>query len=133
MKKDVKKDEAAISFRKYARFGLDRRGLDPLRIYKVIEVCFSAEKTRLDMLAVHDTMRLLELNGEGECADAVRAVYFATAKRRAAKNEITWRIRRYAMESYCDERTVYRRLARARELYLKVREKLPCIRKGDHL
>lgn len=125
MKKDCQRDEVALVFRKYARFGLDRRGLDPLRIYKLIDVCFSSERARLDMLAVFDTVRLLELNGEGDCSDAVRAVYFATAKRRAAKNEITWRIRRYAMESYCDERTVYRRLARARELYLKIRRELP--------
>ena len=123
MKKDIKKDEIARQFRKYARFGLDREGLNPLRVCRIIEVCFSSEKTRLDMLAVNDTMRLLELNGEDECAAAVRAIYFATSSRRLAKNEITLRTRRYASENYCDERTVYRRLAHARELYQRVREK----------
>ena len=123
MKKDTTRDAIARQFRKYARFGLDREGLNPLRVFRIIEVCFSSEKTRLDMLAVNDTMRLLELNGEDECAAAVRAVYFATSSHRLAKNEITWRVRRYALENYCDERTVYRRLARAKELYQKVREK----------
>ena len=123
MKKDLEKEEIAKSFRKYARFGLDREGLDPLRVLRVIDVCFASQKNKLDMLAVLDTMRLLELNGEGECASAVRAVYFATATHRLAKNEITRRIRRHATENYCDERTVYRRLARAKELYLKVRAK----------
>ena len=127
MKKDTEKEEIARNFRKYARFGLDRRGLDPLRVWKIIDVCFASQKNKFDMLAVLDTMRLLELNGEGDCAEAVRDVYFATATHRLAKNEISRRVCRHAFENYCDERTVYRRLARAREVYRKVREREPCV------
>ena len=122
MIKDYERDEIIRIFRKFARLGLEREGLNPLRVCKIIDVCCMSKKTKLDMMAVSDTLRLLELEGEGEIASAVRAIYFSTASHRLAKNEISRRVCRYAVENYCDERTVYRRLTKARRLYQKVRE-----------
>ena len=124
MKKDQKRDEVARIFRKFARLGLARERLNPMRVYKIIDVCCAGRRSKLDMIAVYDTIRLLELNGDEEIARAVREIYFSTASHRLAKNEITHRIRRFAVENYCDERTVYRRLDKARSLVLTLRSKV---------
>lgn len=123
MKKNEERDEAARVFRKFARLGLARERLNPMRIYKIIDVCCASKRSKLDMLAVYDTLRLLDLSGDSEISSAVREIYFSTASHRLAKNEITHRICRYAAENYCDERTVYRRLDKARRLYLSLRGK----------
>ena len=124
MKKNEERDAVARVFRKFARLGLARERLNPLRVYKMIDVCCGSKRSKLDMLAVYDTLRLLDLSGDSEISSAVREVYFSTASHRLAKNEVTLRIRRYAAENYCDERTVYRRLDKARQLYIDLRGKV---------
>ena len=121
MVKNVERDEIMRTFRKFARLGLAREYLNPLRVYKIIDACCTAKKSKLDMIAVYDTLRLLELNGSPEIVSAVREIYFSTASHRLAKNEISLRICRYAVDNYCDERTVYRRLTKARQTYIKIR------------
>ena len=121
MVKNMERDEVVRAFRKFARLGLARQRLNPLQVYKMIDSLCASDRSKLDMLAVYDTVRLLELNGSREISSAVRDVYFATASCRLAKREISLRICRYAAENYCDERTVYRRLTKARQLYLDVR------------
>ena len=77
------------------------------------------------MLAVFDTLRLLEFLGDMIALRAVRDIYFATAGSKLRSNEITLRIRRLADEMHCDDRTIYRRLKKARDMweYLRAREK----------
>ena len=122
MVKNIERDEIMRTFRKFARLGLARERLNPLRVYKIIDVCCPSKKSKLDMLAVYDTLRLLELNGSCDVVSAVREIYFSTASHRLAKNEMSLRICRYAVENYCDERTVYRRLTKARHAYLDIRK-----------
>ncbi len=113
---------AERSFRRFARLGLDRRAMAPCEVYQTIySVCLSRE-TASDMLAVYDTLRLLVAEGRGEVAEAVREVYFADERRRAHRPDLGYRVLRHAYESNCDERTVYRRLRTAAELYLRLRE-----------
>ncbi|MBR4062693.1 MAG: hypothetical protein IKK01_06460 [Clostridia bacterium] len=123
MKKDIMTERAARAFRDYARMGLvgSRSAIDT--VCKIRGIC--SDSTALDMLAVFDTLRLLELLGDVIAIRSVRDIYFATAGSKPHSNEITLRIRRLADELHCDDRTVYRRLKKARDMweYLRAREK----------
>ncbi len=125
--------EAIRAFRQYARLGLGgfgsksgdpptkygSTGLSVAKKYLLIEALCPTERSRLDLLAAHDTLRLLELNGEREVLEAVEAIYLRSLGRRGS--EETARVWRFAREHFCDVRTVYRRLERARRLFLAVR------------
>ncbi len=123
MKKDIMTERAARAFRNYARLGLvgSRSAIDT--VCKIRGIC--TDSAALDMLAVFDTLRLLEFLGDMIALRAVRDIYFATAGSKLHANEITLRIRRLADEVHCDDRTVYRRLKKARDMweYLRAREK----------
>ena len=123
MKKDIMTERAARAFRNYARLGLtgSRSVIDT--VCKIRGIC--TDTSALDMLAVFDTLRLLEFLGDKIALRAVRDIYFATAREKPQSNEITLRIRRLADEMHCDDRTVYRRLKKARDMweYLRAREK----------
>lgn len=112
---------AAKAFRRYAMYGFHKRRMKVFEAYASIRGIMADEARALDMLTVFDTLRLLSATGERECIAAVRDVYFANRGRPMKKNELTLRVRRHAIENYCDERTVWRRLLRARELYTVLR------------
>ncbi len=109
-------DGAAQVFRKYARLGLDRRKLSPFEAYAVMRGVSRSEREALELLAVYDTVRLLSLT-DPETEKALRAVYFFDRGRKPLKNQIGYRVLSFADENYCDERTVYRRLRKAKEMY----------------
>lgn len=115
-KSRAKKDEAAFVFRKYARLGLDRTVLKPFEAYETIRGVSPSEKDALKLLAVYDTVRLLEYT-DPEAIGAVRAVYFFDRGKTPQRAQTSYRVLRYASDNNCDERTVYRRLRMAKELY----------------
>ena len=123
MKKDIMTERAARAFRNYARLGLvgSRSAIDT--VCKIRGIC--SDSAALDMLAVFDTLRLLEFLDDMIALRAVRDIYFATAGSKLHSNEITLRIRRLADEMHCDDRTIYRRLKKARDMweYIRAREK----------
>ena len=121
MKKDILKEKAAQAFRCYARLSLCNCNSALQVLCRIRGVC--GDRTALDMLAVFDTLRLLELDRDTLALRAVKEIYFATAKKRLRAGEITLRIRRLAYEENCDDRTVYRRLGKAREIWHFVRER----------
>ena len=112
----------ARAFRRYAMYGFHRRRMKVFEAYAAIRGFTPSESAALDMLTVFDTLRLLSAAGETDCLMAVREIYFANNGRMPRKNELTLRVRRHAFERHCDERTVWRRLLRARELYSVLRE-----------
>ena len=118
-----KRNEIIRAFRKFARLGLAEMSLNPIQAYKKIELLCVSRRSRLDMLAVYDTLRLLALSGEDEVLYAVECVYFAGKSHRLTRCESSDRISRVALEEFCDDGTVYRRLEKARALYEKVRAK----------
>ena len=118
-----KRDEIVRVFRKYARLGLSEGNLNPIQIYKKIDVLRSSRRTKLDMLAVFDTLRLLSLRGEEETLVAINNVYFSGRDYRLTRFERGRRVCDLASNQYCDDRTVYRRLKKARDMYEKIREK----------
>lgn len=119
MKREIMTEKAARAFRDYARLGLCSSASALDIVCKIRGTC--GDSAALDMLAVFDTLRLLELAGEKDALRAVRDIYFATAKKKIHSNEITLRIRSLADELHCDDRTVYRRLARARDMWYFLR------------
>jgi hypothetical protein len=123
MRKDIMTEKAARAFRNYARLGLvgSRSAIDT--VCKIRGIC--NDSAALDMLAVFDTLRLLEFLGDMIALRAVRDIYFATARSKLHSNEITLRIRRLADEMHCDDRTIYRRLKKARDMweYIRAQEK----------
>lgn len=123
MPKNDKRNEIIRIFRKFARIGLDFEMLSPMQIYKKIDVLCVSRRSRLDMLSVYDTLRLLWLDGETEIIDAIRNVYFEGKAYRLTKYDIGARVLALAQKNHCDERTIYRRLERARAIYEKVRER----------
>jgi hypothetical protein len=121
MKKDIMTEKAARAFRNYARLGLAYSRSAIEIVCKIRGIC--SDNTALDMLAVFDTLRMLEFLGDKIAIRAVRDVYFATSKAKPLSNETTLRIRRLADEAHCDDRTVYRRLKRARDMWEFIRAK----------
>ena len=113
---------AASAFRKYARYGFDRRKLKPFDMYECIKGSVADIEQAHEMLAVYDTLRLLRFYGKEETVRAVHAVYFMYPGCRLKKNDLSFRVRRFATENYCDERTVYRRLSEALRLWVTLME-----------
>ena len=116
------RNEIIRIFRKFARLGLANERLNPIQVYKKIEMLCVSRRSRLDMFAVYDTLRLLYLNDEHEIIEAIFKVYFDGMAYRLTKQEKGARVIKLAMESHCDDRTVYRRLEKARNLYKQIRD-----------
>ena len=123
MKKDIMTEKAARAFRCYARLGLNNECSALNTMCKIRGIC--TDSAALDMLAVFDTLRLLEFLDDQIALRAVNDIYFETSKSKIRSNEITLRIRRLANEMHCDDRSIYRKLKKARDLwsYLREREK----------
>lgn len=117
-------DEAVRAFRKFVRICPNADRLTYFDLCTRLRGSCRSEREALRLLAVYDTLRFLEANGKGETADAVKAVYFSCRGRTPRKNEITYRVRSFALESNMDERTVWRRLEDAKALYLKLVSKM---------
>ena len=123
MVKNEKRDEIIRIFRKFARIGLAYQELYPMQMYKRIDILCSSRRLKIEMISVFDTMRLLAVNGDNEIIEAVYEVYFKGVNCRLTQKEISERVYRIANEQHCDIRTVYRRLERARNIYLQVYER----------
>ncbi len=106
---------------RYARLGVEGCGT-PFDIYKRIEgACGINRELSLDLWAMHECLLFLKISGDTDTLDAIKEIYlkpFLKAPDRATlKNEISGMILRYSCENYVDERTVYRRLRKARDLW----------------
>ena len=122
MNEKYTRNEIIRIFRKFARLGLANERFTPIQAYKRIEAICISKRSRLDILAVYDTLRLLKLNGEEEILKAIFEVYFEGAPYRSTKQERGASVLRLATKEHCNDRTIYRRLERARTLFERVRE-----------
>lgn len=132
MVKNEKRNEIVRIFRKYARIGLADARLNPIQAYKKIDILCTSRRSKLDMLGVYDTLRLLFLDGDEETLDAIFKVYFSGRQYRLSGRETSERVTRLANEQYCDDRTIYRRLEKARKIYERVREREALILDGEY-
>ncbi len=119
--KNEQRNEIIRIFRKYERLGLLSKGLNPIQIYKKIDVLCVSRRSKLDMLSVFDTLRTLALNNERESLDILYRVYFGCPEYRLTKLEMGRRVALCARDMFCDERTIYRRLERIRKIYFQLR------------
>lgn len=116
------KTNPVTAFRKYSRYGFDKTEADIFEMSDIARGVAPSRESAAEIMAVYRTLQSLEFCDRKETADAVRSVYFRFAERPLKKNEISWRVRRFATESYMDERTVYRHLRVAKTLFLKFYE-----------
>ena len=120
----LEKFKIISAFRKYTRLGLANNKLSAFDAYDRIRGVSKNRDEALDLLAVYDTLRILKISGKSEIVDAIYAIYFDAIIRKPQKNEISLKIVRYAYETHCDERTVYRQLQYARKLYKLLRDNM---------
>lgn len=119
MKKDLSAERAVRAFRTYARLGLHREESLLNIICRIRGICGDA--AALDMIAVFDTLRLLEITGETLVLRAVKEMYLYP--RAYKKTQFSLRLLRVADEMHCDDRSIYRYLKKARDLWLALRQK----------
>ena len=132
MENNEKRNEIIRIFRRYARLGLGECGLNPIQVYKKIDVLCTSRRSKLDMLAVYDTLRLLELSNDDDVLIAIFRVYLAGKTHRLTKHELGNRVAQLSREQYCDDRTIYRRLEKARTIFEKIREREGLILDGAY-
>lgn len=142
------RDYATSAFVKYARLGCPTRkereeqirceiykrhaDKDPKCVVSLAEIELQRMRGHLDDVeAVNKTFEMLygytstndyqgTRNGV-EIAEAVKGVYFTYGAEKLTRNTIALRVRAHAMSVPCDERTVYRWLKYARELFGVIR------------
>ena len=114
---------AVRAFRRYARYGFDRRELSAFDMYELIRGSVGSLESANEMLAVYDTMRLLAATGKSEACAAVRTVYFSYPHVKLKRNDIGLRVRYFAYRKNLDDRTVYRLLSDAKKLFLTLAKK----------
>ena len=111
---------------RYARFNVASGCNDLIDVYKRIQgVCGNNRELALDLLAVRDLVMILRLEGDNDTLKALNEIYFLPfaeyPQRQMRKREISYGVLRFAYENNVDERTVYRKLQKARMLWEKVR------------
>jgi len=111
---------AIRAFRTYARLFLDRDSLPPHIKYSRIRGVCRTEAEAISMLAVCDTLRILRLTGKTAALRAVRKVWMTDCFRPLRKQDISMRVRQVSFSLFCDERTVYRYLRTATEMYREI-------------
>ena len=125
MKKSSERRSMTYALICYSRLGGDIGCLSPLDVYRRISGAWAHnEDVALDVWAVHECIMFLRLNGEYETIRAIREIYVEPFSKdihsRITKNHISNRILRFAFENNLDERTVYRRLKKARSVWLDI-------------
>lgn len=121
MARNLRRVAVLRAFRQFARLGLDRGHRSASLVYRRILGVARDEREMGDLLSVYETLRLLRAE-RSESLSAVEGIFFDLSISPRRRNDMTYAVRRYAMEHHYDERTVYRQLARAERLYLALRE-----------
>lgn len=104
---EIKRDYAIQAFRLYAENGADINTDDFL--------------LWLDCQAVSMMLSVLHDEGKTSVIDALKFVYFYKPAEKLRKNDIEYRVLRFASEKYVDRVTVYRWLSYGVRLFMAVR------------
>lgn len=151
MKKDITRDYATEAFRFYAACGrptyeeLKQRIYDDILAKEKREAIKATGKNKppsnpvesanikaeeeyerrsaelLDVLAVEKTMEILMRGCKNETIKCVEDVYFTEPQRPLKRGEIQERVQQAAQTLFLDERSIYRRLRDARQLFSSLR------------
>lgn len=107
--KDSTRDYTVAQFRLYASLGYPNKA-------QVVADKTMHRALQLDLLAVIDTLNTLTSSGKDYIRQAVCAIYFVAPTAPLQKGEINFRVTKFAINNYTDERTVFRWLKEARLL-----------------
>ena len=138
MKKDFIRAYATGAFARYEHLGRPTRAEYEAKIRQEVYTRLSLKEPRIilmkadaevsarkpildDIEAVQKMFDMLEENGKGYISKAVEAVYLISSDGRPSRNEIVNRVLHYANSVPIDERSVYRWLKYARELFAMFR------------
>lgn len=126
VKKDFIRDYATEAFRYYASIGKTFEEVKEEIYRKAIEESKKEvieKKGELeDLLAVEETIKQLVRERNGlEINKAIELVYFIAPEKELGRNEFSSRVLNAAQEIHCDERTVYRYLGKARNIFAENR------------
>lgn len=113
MRKDITRDYAVEMFRLYARMGKPT--------YEALSKSISGDyavnsPVLLDIKAVEDTIQILEHKNKSYVIAAVEAVYFAYPNTPLRRNDISYRVYRFALSYPSSESSVWAWLKEARLL-----------------
>lgn len=107
--RDTTRDYTITQFRLYASLGFPSKA-------QVVADKTMHRALQLDLLAVIDTLDALTSSDKDYIRQAVCAVYFVAPTAPLQKGEINFRVTKFAINNYTDERTVFRWLKEARLL-----------------
>ncbi|RGG86161.1 hypothetical protein DWW75_06715 [Ruminococcus sp. AF17-11] len=107
--RDTTRDYTIAQFRLYASLGFPSKA-------QVVADKTMHRALQLDLLAVIDTLDALTSSDKDYIRQAVCAVYFVAPTAPLQKGEINFRVTKFAINNYTDERTVFRWLKEARLL-----------------
>lgn len=107
--RDTTRDYTVAQFRLYASLGFPSKA-------QVVADKTMHRALQLDLLAVIDTLDALTSSDKDYIRQAVSAVYFVAPTAPLQKGEINFRVTKFAINNYTDERTVFRWLKEARLL-----------------
>lgn len=107
--RDTTRDYTIAQFRLYASLGFPSKA-------QVVADKTMHRALQLDLLAVADTLDALTSSDKDYIRQAVCAVYFVAPTAPLQKGEINFRVTKFAINNYTDERTVFRWLKEARLL-----------------
>lgn len=118
----LQNDTAVRAFRKYIRMCPDTDKLPYFVFCERVRGACRTDREALRLISVHETLLLLRATGREECVEAIRYIYFSERGRTPKKNEISFRVRRFARMNSMDERTVWRRIEEAKSLLRRIVE-----------
>jgi hypothetical protein len=138
LNKDYIRDYATEAFRLYARMGqptydaarerirqdaIRRSGFtDPQKIFECGEMAIAKHAAQLaDILAVNETLRLLEARGKRYISRCIREVYFINPSAPLRSGDLSARVIRLSISVPAADRTIYRWLKQGRLLFAGLR------------
>lgn len=108
MRKDSTRDYIIAAFKLYAALGKpDRVKIEQSQLDNAV---------KQDLIAVHQTMNLLQSSGKDDICNAVEAVYFFNPTKDFKRNEISNRVLAYAHEHFTSDGIVWKWLKEARTI-----------------
>lgn len=117
MRKDPEREYATAAFRLWGSYNCPT----PEESVLLMLTGEITEPELCDFEACSEVFDALRKRERGYIIDAVRAVYFSDPKETLGRMEISCRVTSFALTLPADERTVYRYLKIAREMFIRAK------------
>lgn len=122
----VKKTDERIRITKalliYSKLCIPAAYNDPFELAERIKgISGKNKELALDLWTLHECLLVWRITKKTDILKTLNEIYFKPKLSRPYAKEISSRILRYALDNYCDVRTVYRRLEEARKTFFLIR------------